>query len=105
MTEAGRHRVVASECYARLVQARVLLSTGGLAEGTDALERAHALVEETGARCYAPFVRIERARLARLSGDEAGYREETNVARRLFTEMGAPARARQLEGESGRPAG
>ena len=96
VSEACRHRVLASECFARLVHARVLLSTEGLAGGAgaaSALERALALVEETGARCWAAFIRVECARLARLSGDEAGYAQEMGLARRLFTEMGATARA------------
>jgi tetratricopeptide (TPR) repeat protein len=67
-----------------------------------ALERALALVEETGARCYAPFVRVERARLARLSGDEAGYEHEMRLAQRLFTEMGATARAAEAARGIGR---
>ncbi len=99
VSEACRHRVLAAECFARLVQARVLLSSEGLAGGAgaaSALERALALVEETGARCYAAFVRVERARLARLSGDEAGYEHEIRLAQRLFTEMGATARAEEV---------
>ena len=99
VSEACRHRVLAAECFARLVHARVLLSTEGPAGGAgvaSALERALALVEETGARCYAAFVRVERARLARLAGDEAGYAHEMGLAQRLFSEMGAPARAEEV---------
>ncbi len=105
VSEACRHRVLAAECFARLVQARVLLSSEGLAGGAgaaSALERALALVEETGARCYAAFVRVERARLARLSGDEAGYEHEMRLAQRLFTEMGATARAEEVARKVGR---
>ena len=93
VAEAGRYRVLAAECYARLVLARVLLATGGAEGAAGVLERTLALVEETGAACYAPFVRVERARLARLAGDEAGYEDEMRLARRLFSEMGATARA------------
>ncbi len=99
VSEACRYRVLAAECFARLVHARVLLSTDGPASGAgaaSALERALALVEETGARCWAAFVRVERARLARLSGDEAGYEQEMRLAQRLFTEMGATARAEEV---------
>jgi len=105
VSEACRHRVLASECFATLVHARVLLSTEGLAGGAgaaSALERARALVEETGARCWAAFVRVERARLARLSGDEAGYAQEMGLAHHLFTEMGATARAEEVAREIGR---
>jgi tetratricopeptide (TPR) repeat protein len=97
--EACRHRLLASECFARVVHARVLLSSDGPARKADAeraRERALALVEETGASCYAPFVRVERARLARLSGDEAGYGREMRLAHRLFSEMGASARATEV---------
>ncbi len=105
VSEVCRHRVLAAECFARLVHARVLLSSEGLAEGAgaaSALERALALVGETGAACYAPFVRVERARLARLSGDEAGYEHEMRLAQRLFTEMGATARAEEVARKIGR---
>ena len=101
VSEACRHRVLASECFARLVHARVLLSGEGHAGAAGALERALALVEETGARCYAPFVRVERARLARLSGDEAGYGQEMRLAHQLFTEMGATGHAEAVEPELG----
>src|SRR5207249_11039581 len=96
VSEACRHRVLAPECFARLVHARVLLSTEGLARRADvarALARALALVEATGARCYAAFVRVERARLARLAGGEAGSAHEIGVAQRLFSRGGAPPRA------------
>jgi class 3 adenylate cyclase len=102
VSEACRYRALASECFARLVQARVLLSAAGVTEAASAgsaLERALALVEETGARCYEPFIRVERARLARLSGDEAGYDREVRVAHHLFTEMGTVARAEALDRE------
>ncbi len=105
VSEVCRHRVLAAECFARLVHARVLLSSEGLAGGAgaaSALERALALVEETGAACYAAFVRVERARLARLSGDEAGYEHEMRLAQRLFTEMGATARAEEVARKIGR---
>src|SRR5438132_447303 len=105
VSEACRHRVLAAECFARLVHARVLLSTEGPAGGAgvaSALERALALVEETGARCWAAFVRVERARLARLSGNEAGYEHEMRLAQRLFTEMGATARAEEVARKIGR---
>jgi tetratricopeptide (TPR) repeat protein len=105
VSEVCRHRVLAAECYARLVHARVLLSSEGLTGGAgaaSALERALALVEETGASCYAAFVRVERARLARLSGDEAGYEHEMRLAQRLFTEMGATAREEEVARKVGR---
>jgi len=62
-----------------------------------ALERALALVVETGAGLYEPFVRVELGELARLRGDEEERARELCAARRLFNEMGAPTRAAQLE--------
>ncbi len=65
-----------------------------------ALECALALVRETGARGLEPQVYLERAELARLSGDEASHQRELREAHRLFLEMGAPIRAevaRELE--------
>ena len=53
----------------------------------------------TEAQAYTPFIHIERARLARLTGDEAGHARELREAHQLFTEMGAPIRAEQLAGE------
>jgi class 3 adenylate cyclase/tetratricopeptide (TPR) repeat protein len=103
MSEANRCHVRASECYARLAYVRVLLAVDPLAEraaAASALERALALVEETGARCYEPLIRAERARVARLSGDEAACRQEVRLARSLFFEMGAEALAERLACES-----
>jgi hypothetical protein len=79
----------------------VLLALGLLRQrGADAapalrsaLDRAEALLRETGARNYQPFVHLERAELARLSGDPADARRERATAERLFRAMGAPARA------------
>src|SRR5437867_10334127 len=55
--------------------------------------------DSTEAQAYTPFIHIERARRARLTGDEAGHARELREAHRLFTEMGAPIRAEQLAGE------
>jgi len=98
------------EGEAHLALARVLLrSRGAKAKPKieDALARALALVEETGARSLEPFVRVELAELARLTGDEASRRRELREAHRLFTEMGAPLQAARLapepaEGRAGR---
>ena len=64
-----------------------------------ALRDAMALVEATEARAYAPFVHVERAALARLLGDETTRERELREAHRLFTEMGATARAEQVARE------
>jgi hypothetical protein len=44
-------------------------------------------------------VYLERAELARLTGDDAARGRELREAHRLFTEMGAPLRAAELEKE------
>jgi hypothetical protein len=48
---------------------------------------------------YTPFVCVERARLAALVGDAAARERELHEAQRLFTEIGAPARAAQVAKE------
>ena len=88
--------------YAHLALAQVLLRTEGAAARDaieDALGRAATLVEETGARGRLPFVHVERAELARLTGDRAGRERELREAQRLFEEMGAAARAEQVARE------
>ena len=68
-----------------------------------ALERALALVRETGARGFEPRVYLERAELARLTGDEATRERELREAHRLFTEMGATIRAVEVAKVLGLP--
>ena len=84
------------ESEAQLALARVLLRQRGVDAARavrSALERAEALLRETGARNFQPFVHLERAELARLSGDPTGARRERAAAERLFRAMDAPARA------------
>ena len=87
------------ECVAQRALAHVLLRTDG-ARSRDAIEialaRAMELVEETGGKAYELFVRLERAELARLVGDEAGRQRELRRAHRLVAEMGATAWAERL---------
>ena len=64
-----------------------------------ALDAALSLVEETGAKSYLPLIHVERAALARANGDEATRQGELREAHRLFTEMGATARAEQVARE------
>jgi class 3 adenylate cyclase/tetratricopeptide (TPR) repeat protein len=90
--ESSRRGGRAWECFARLVHGRVALRVGGPGlrpAALASLERALALVEETGARCYEPFVRTELAEAARLAGDAAACRRERAAARRLLAEIGA----------------
>lgn len=76
-----------------LALARVLRADGDTAGAAAALERVRASAELKGARIHVPFVHLERAELARLRGDESSCRRERREAQRLFTEMGASARA------------
>ncbi len=90
-------RVWAIDAY--VSRARVLLRSHGAAARPaveDAIARAAALIDETGARLRQPWLHIVRAKLARLGGDEAGRRRDLGEAQRLFTEMGVAARAEQV---------
>jgi len=92
------------EIRAQLALARVLLRAdpaAARAEIETALARAEALTEETGLLSNAPFIHLERAALARANGDEATRQRELRQAHRLFTEMGATARAEQVARELG----
>ncbi len=92
------------EIRAQLALARVLLRAdpaGARVEIETALARAEALTEETGLLSNAPFIHLGRAALARANGDEVGRRRELGEAHRLFTEMGATARAEQVARELG----
>ena len=68
----------------------------------EALRAATTLVEATGARYFAPSIHVERAGLLGLGGDQPGRRRELVEAQRLFTEMGAVARAGRVEGSPAR---
>jgi len=84
--------------------AGVLLWTRGLAareQIESALQGAAQAVAVMGARAYEPLVLIERARLARLSGDESRCRDDVSEAHRLLTEMGSTPRVARLEKEFG----
>jgi tetratricopeptide (TPR) repeat protein len=93
------------ECRAQLALSRALRSRDG-AEAHEAieaaLERAAALVEETGARTYPPFIHAERAALAALLGDEAGRLRELRAAHRVFVAIGATGHAERLARELSR---
>jgi class 3 adenylate cyclase/tetratricopeptide (TPR) repeat protein len=96
---ARRRRTALWEIAAHLACARVLLGDAGTTQVRGvaaALDAAAALVDATGAAYYAPFIHVERARLLAVDGDAAGRRREVTAAARLFTEMGATARAEEL---------
>ncbi len=84
------------ECEALLMQARVLMCTRGAAAAEELetiLDAAQAALERTGAQRYAALLRMQRAALAILTGDESARRAELGRAHQLYTEMGAPVRA------------
>jgi adenylate cyclase len=85
------------ECAGLLARAQVRRAAGEPASAVDAdLESALALVEETGARTYEPFILEERGRLQKDDG-------LLHEALRLYTAIGATGHARRLEGEVGTP--
>jgi class 3 adenylate cyclase/tetratricopeptide (TPR) repeat protein len=99
---AHERRTRGFEIEGHLALARALLRRDGAGDpvaAREALDRALALAEETGAQVHEPFIRVERAKIAALAGDEAARRRELGEARRLFTEMGAPLRAQRVEAE------
>ncbi len=61
--------------------------------------QADAWLEMSGAKSYEPFLHVERAELARLTGDDTARQRELREAYRLFTEIGAPIRAEQVAQE------
>ena len=104
LARTRQHHTRVFEIAALLAWARVRLATDGAdgAAGIEAaLRDAMALVEATGARGHAPFIYVERAALAHLLGDKATRQRELREAHRLFTEMGATARAEQVARELG----
>jgi hypothetical protein len=101
---ACERRLPLAEILARLAWARVRLATAGAAAAPAVeacLADAAALVNRTEARVHEPFIHVERAALARLTADETTRQGELREADRLFTEMGATARAEQVVRELG----
>jgi tetratricopeptide (TPR) repeat protein len=95
-------RTKAWECGALLALARIrraMDGSSGQSESDASLRRAALLVQDTGARSYEPFLHVERAELARLTGDDAARQRELREAHRLFTEIGAPIRAAEVARE------
>jgi tetratricopeptide (TPR) repeat protein len=92
------------EFSALLTRIRALRETQGI-QATREIEatfaEADTWLEMSGAKSYEPFLHVERAELARLSGDETTRRFELREAHRLFTEMSAPIRAEQVARELG----
>jgi class 3 adenylate cyclase/tetratricopeptide (TPR) repeat protein len=97
---------LARERHTRLYELRACIGLAEILrqiEGVDAISKARALLDEaeelieaTGGRSYAPFLRIERAALADLEGDSSTRERELQEAHRLFTEMGASPHAEAI---------
>ena len=62
------------------------------------LAEADAWLEMSGAKSYEPFLHVERAELAKLTGDAATRERGLREAHRLFLEIDAPIRGRGGEG-------
>ncbi len=96
---AQRGKSIIMEIHAQKNLAHVLLAGGDLDDRAaieSALDRAAEYVEITGARSFLPQIGVERAKLARLEGDEAGRERHLREAHRLFTEIGATGYAERV---------
>jgi hypothetical protein len=92
------------EASAQLARARILRQLDGAAareEIAASLARAEALIRDTEAHAYAPFVEEERARLATLLGDTPAAQQHLREAHRLFTEVEATGHAERVGRELG----
>jgi tetratricopeptide (TPR) repeat protein len=90
------------EFSALLTRMRALRETLGLQAKREigaTLAEADAWLEMSGAKSYEPFLRVERAELARLRGDDSARQRELREAHRLFIEIGAPIRAEEVAKE------
>lgn len=88
------------EVAAQLALARVLLATGSADTLTviqSALDRAKEIVQETGAHSYEPQILVERARLAKLLGDQNTFEKFNQDAQRIFIELGAAGHAERAQ--------
>jgi len=78
---------------------RESLGVQGTREIEAAFAEAEAWLKMSGAKSYEPFLYVERAELARLTGDDASRQRELREAHRLFLEIGTPIRAEQVATE------
>jgi len=102
LTLARQRGLRITEIRGLLAHARVLLAADGAAAAAEiatTLRDALALVQMTEAQAFAPFIHVERAALARLTGDEPTGQRELREAHRLFVEIGAPLRAEPIAQE------
>jgi hypothetical protein len=94
------------EFSALLTRLRALRESQGVQAESElqaTLAEAKALLRVSGAKSYEPFLHVEQAELAKLTGDEATRERELREAHRLFTEIGAPIRAATVARELGLP--
>jgi class 3 adenylate cyclase/tetratricopeptide (TPR) repeat protein len=92
----------ASQANTELARAQLLLRVEGRAARVQidaAIERAAALIQETGARALEPALHEARAELAQFLGDHAARERELREAHRLSVEMGATGHAKRLARE------
>jgi predicted ATPase/class 3 adenylate cyclase len=94
--------LLAIEAFARV--SRTSRGAAARAEVEAALARGLELVEASGSKSTEPVLRVELAEMAALAGDEEARQRELREAHRLFTEIGATARAEALAGELATPA-
>jgi adenylate cyclase len=113
--DAANARIVANRCTvdrdtwawelrAHLSRSRVLRALDGAdAQGEieATLERAQQLLEQSGARVFAPFIIEERARLLEVLGDAEGAVQALREAQRAFAEVEATGHVERLERELG----
>jgi adenylate cyclase len=96
---ADRIGAVLDGILARRTLARVRLVQDGAAAAqaiAEALDGAERLVEQTGAVSYRPLLLLERAELARVTGDGAARLRALREAHRAFTAIGATGHAARL---------
>jgi hypothetical protein len=92
------------EFQALVTRIRALRESRGLQATSEieaTLAEADAWLEMSGAKSYEPFLYVERAELAKLTGDDVTRQRELREAHRLFLEIGAPIRAAELAKELG----
>ena len=92
------------EFSALLIRIRALREIHGVRATKEieaAVAEAAAWLEMSGAKSYEPFLHVERAELARLTGDAAARQRELREAHRLFMQIGASIRAAEVAKELG----
>jgi class 3 adenylate cyclase/tetratricopeptide (TPR) repeat protein len=81
------------EARARMAHARILLRYEGAAAAPQLAvlwAEIDALIEETDARAFAPYLALDRAELAAQLGDQQTREKELRNARTMFAEMDCP---------------